>query len=318
MKIEIVSGKDVVETGEPFLPNTLTILDNVEPFIAKMIHEYAKIGRADAIKTKNKCVILYHTPTYYPGKELYWDAIYQNVTAEYAEKYEDCEIYVAWYLKRSEDEHIHTAIIVPLVEFLSWCGNIPTDRVRDQNKWSFSIREDRLNNSYEIKFSKKGPIDLSDYVNPFELFLDKAELEQLLPKSGKEATSAEKSVVAENKSGDILSLSARTIELDAKIAPVMSSFIENKKKKKELEANMDLIKDANKSIQDKRDVLKNEYESNDLKLKNEIESNDLKYEDCERRHGICDKEVETNKKSITDIIGEYQKRIIADIEEQVK
>ena len=231
--------------------------------------------------------------------------------------YPDSEIYMAWYLKWSKNEPIHAAIIVPLTEFLSWCGDLPTDKVRGQNKWSFSIHEDRLNNSHEIKFTKKAPIDLSDYVNPFELFLNKAELEQLLPKKQVvEQKVAEQ--VADNRSRNILSLPARIIELDAKISPVMSSLVENKKKKKELKVNMDLIIDVNKSIQDKRDFLKNEYESNDLKLKNEIDSNGLKYEDCERRYKICDNEVEANKKLITDIIDDYRKQIMAEVEEQTK
>jgi hypothetical protein len=179
--IKLLDPAVVTETGNGMVQDPYK--RNAEPYIDKMFDKSAKIGKIDAFETKNGCVVLYHTPTYQSDKKIYWDAIYQNALSKYIDVYNGHDIYVAWYLRRSENEHIHTAIIVPIAEFLSWCEDIPTDRARGQNKWSLIISEDLFDNSYMIKFSGKDAIDMAEYANPFELFLDKTDLEELMPKS---------------------------------------------------------------------------------------------------------------------------------------
>lgn len=156
--------------------NRVPSLHNIEPIIDKLHHQFAKIGKIDAIKTKNGHIIHYHTPTYQPGKNLYWDAIYQNAIFQLLGNYTNSDIFIAWYLKIPENGYIHAALIVPIDEFLSWCENIRTDKARRQNKWSLSIREYLSTRRYEIKFSKIDPIGVTEYLNPFDHFLDRIEL----------------------------------------------------------------------------------------------------------------------------------------------
>jgi hypothetical protein len=293
--IKLVAASDVIET----VPNAFVVLNNVEPFIDKLFFRSVKIGKINAMKTRNNSIIFYHTPNARRNKdkEIYWDAVYQDVISKYTELYENCDLYMAWYLKRSNDEHIHAAIIVPMVDVLTWCGDLPTDIVRGQNKWSFTIHENLFDNSYEIKFSKRRPIDLSDYLNPFELFLDKTELEELIPKSGRNETIIDKPVVdeqfLEKKVGltevglTEVGLTDIMMTFDTEMAPVICSCKDVNKKIIEIDSNIESIKNVITDIQDKIDGMTKELGSKKSLLEDEERKRDI----CVQDRDKCEKEI---------------------------
>lgn len=150
---------------------SVDIPNNVKSLVDKLCHTV--IGGA-AFETKNGCVILYHTLTFRNDDKFYWDAIFESDIEKYCNMYEEGKIFFVWYLKRSEDKDVHAVLIVPINEFRLWCKDVNPDSV--QQKWSFRIFEDLTNNKYNIKFARIDSIDITKFLNPFELFLDKEEL----------------------------------------------------------------------------------------------------------------------------------------------
>ena len=150
---------------------SVNIPNNVKSLADKLCH--VVIGRS-AFETKNGCVILYHTLTFRNDGKFYWDAIFESGIEKYCDMYEESKIFFAWYLKKSEDKDIHAVLIVPISEFKLWYKDVHLDNVCP--KWSFSIFEDLVNHKYSIKFARMDPVDVTTFLNPFELFLDKEEL----------------------------------------------------------------------------------------------------------------------------------------------
>lgn len=150
---------------------SVDISNSVKSLVDKLGH--VVIGRS-AFETKNGCVILYHTLTFRNDGKFYWDAIFENGIEKYCNMYEENKIFFAWYLKRSEDKDVHAVLIVPIDEFKLWCRDVHLDNT--QPKWSFRIFEDLVNHKYSIKFARIDPVDITTFLNPFELFLDKEEL----------------------------------------------------------------------------------------------------------------------------------------------
>jgi hypothetical protein len=150
---------------------SVDIPNNVKLLADKLCHTV--IGRS-AFETKNGCVILYHTLTFRNDGKFYWDAIFESGIDKYCNMYEESKIFFAWYLKRADDKDVHAVLIVPIREFKLWCKDVHLDNA--QPKWSFRIFEDLVKNKYSIKFARIDPVDVTTFLNPFELFLDKEEL----------------------------------------------------------------------------------------------------------------------------------------------